>query len=369
MDPKDFFINGRRNDYVGNILCRDRSIHHRDISFVPPPSKEPTVGGLVQSTPPLQNDRDRQNATHEESVFHSPMAIPKNTLSNLRKGFWGDYIRDSAESLGSHCPDTVLSQRKRLDASQIPDTPVSQARSTPSGSGESYQQNPSRFMPCDHAILQMHVSLDSFASVPSLESTEKDSGSDRSACSREIVDQKPLAKHINNAPRQQEVAPLTLSPFTGHRKSLSFQSQKSFRLEKNVSTKFMNGSQNCGSVATGRSRSTTIEVAPGEFLPLRGATETWEAIQNDYYVPSTCKVCGSTAFCIADASFVLCPCCQSVGPIRGDCNRTNMPPGTHNKTHGGGERGGGVGLGFTLGQLASWQDEISKARLRAPIRR
>jgi len=76
----------------------------------------------------------------------------------------------------------------------------------------------------------------------------------------------------------------------------------------------------------------TIEVAPGEFLRLRGAVETSDAIQNDFYIPAECICCDQTLLCIQDADYVLCPDCRVVVPLRPVNERSN----------------GGVGLGCKL---------------------
>jgi hypothetical protein len=86
-----------------------------------------------------------------------------------------------------------------------------------------------------------------------------------------------------------------------------------------------------------------IEVAPGNFLRLRGAEETWHAIQNDFYSPCICLCCEETLFCIENASYVLCPACRVVSPLE-QCHD--------------GESEGGVGLGFTMENLAKWQREV-----------
>jgi hypothetical protein len=95
---------------------------------------------------------------------------------------------------------------------------------------------------------------------------------------------------------------------------------------------------------------TQIEVSPGEFLRLRGADETWKAVLNDFYMPCLCICCEQTLFCIQDAVFVLCPICRVVSPLErvvyGDrccCD-------------------GGVGLGFTMDDLAKWQNDIERNR-------
>jgi hypothetical protein len=90
----------------------------------------------------------------------------------------------------------------------------------------------------------------------------------------------------------------------------------------------------------------TIEVAPGMSVRLRGADETWRAIQADQYQPCTCLECNATMFCIQDAWLVLCPTCRVASPV--NVSATN-------------NRDGGVGLGFTMdvlaeGQASLWRD-------------
>jgi hypothetical protein len=91
-----------------------------------------------------------------------------------------------------------------------------------------------------------------------------------------------------------------------------------------------------------------LEVSPGLHLQLRGADETWRAIQNDFYMPSECICCNLAIFCIQDADFVLCPGCKVVGPMKGVLKASD----------------GGVGLGFTYDDLAKWQGDIEKSRQR-----
>ena len=79
----------------------------------------------------------------------------------------------------------------------------------------------------------------------------------------------------------------------------------------------------------------TIEVGPGEFLRLRGAAETWQAIECGFHTPCECLCCGLAMVCIHDADFVLCPTCRVVSPVQGFCAGT----------------AGGVGLGFKVGDM------------------
>jgi len=81
----------------------------------------------------------------------------------------------------------------------------------------------------------------------------------------------------------------------------------------------------------------TIEVAPGQHLRLRGADETTQAIQDDFYIPCECSCCTKTILCIQDADYVLCPDCRVVSPIREQLDS--------------GKSNGGVGLGFKVESL------------------
>jgi predicted RNA-binding Zn-ribbon protein involved in translation (DUF1610 family) len=96
-----------------------------------------------------------------------------------------------------------------------------------------------------------------------------------------------------------------------------------------------------------RASSQTIEISPGHHVRLRGADETWKAIENDYYMPTECISCESTIFCIQNADFVLCPDCRVVSRMDGVSSRGV----------------GGVGLGFKHEDLARWQGAILKKSL------
>lgn len=85
-----------------------------------------------------------------------------------------------------------------------------------------------------------------------------------------------------------------------------------------------------------------MEVSPGIWARLRGAKETMECVENDFYLPTTCFCCSQDLFCIMDASFVLCPKCRVINPMEGSADGLE----------------GGVGMGFTLDDLREFQAEI-----------
>jgi hypothetical protein len=89
-----------------------------------------------------------------------------------------------------------------------------------------------------------------------------------------------------------------------------------------------------------------MEIAPGHCVRLRGARETWQCVENDFYAPTTCFACDADLCCIMDASYVVCPVCKVVSPVEGWAAGPD----------------GGVGLGFTYADLAQWQQEILQRR-------
>ena len=96
-----------------------------------------------------------------------------------------------------------------------------------------------------------------------------------------------------------------------------------------------------------------IEVAPGLFMRLRGAEETYEAVKNDSYMPTMCVVCADTIFCIDSANHVLCPVCRVVSPVDEDSfKELHNVSSVHDPS---------VGLGFTLQQLYEMHAELMNA--------
>jgi hypothetical protein len=104
----------------------------------------------------------------------------------------------------------------------------------------------------------------------------------------------------------------------------------------------------CPSPTSRVSTDTMIPVGPDQLVRLRGAGETWQAIQQDNYQPCICLDCRAMLFCIVDASFVLCPHCQVMSPLCSEEHSDNaMRFGE-----------GGVGLGFTIDALTERQASL-----------
>ena len=58
-----------------------------------------------------------------------------------------------------------------------------------------------------------------------------------------------------------------------------------------------------------------LEVYPGEFLQLRGAKETVEAIERGHSQSVFCYACGLGLRCVTDCELVICPDCHIMSPV------------------------------------------------------
>lgn len=103
----------------------------------------------------------------------------------------------------------------------------------------------------------------------------------------------------------------------------------------------------------GNSEDVMIPIAPGVSAKLRGANETFECIERDFYLPVTCFACSLEMCCIQDADYVICPVCRVVSPL--DTGSSTSP---HLSTDFRGQSEPTVGLGFTFEDLCKWQAEI-----------
>jgi hypothetical protein len=113
----------------------------------------------------------------------------------------------------------------------------------------------------------------------------------------------------------------------------------------------------------------TIEILPGVCVQLRGAEETWDCIERDFFMPCMCFGCSHELCCIQDADYVLCPQCRVVSPMdttfysSESTNANAAASSTSTSTSADDiEHEGGVGLGFTFDDLLKWQGEIIQGR-------
>jgi hypothetical protein len=58
-----------------------------------------------------------------------------------------------------------------------------------------------------------------------------------------------------------------------------------------------------------------VEVAPGEYMTLRGSEETLHAIELGRARLVTCFVCTASLACVPDCELVICPDCRVISPV------------------------------------------------------
>ena len=74
-------------------------------------------------------------------------------------------------------------------------------------------------------------------------------------------------------------------------------------------------SSNRRSVEREQKPAVQVEVYPGEFLHLRGARETADAIERGHSKSVFCYACGLGLRCVADCDLVICPNCRIMSPV------------------------------------------------------
>jgi len=63
-----------------------------------------------------------------------------------------------------------------------------------------------------------------------------------------------------------------------------------------------------------------FEVVPGHWVDLRGAEETWSALQRNFSIVMLCPCCDTRMHVIKDAAMVLCPGCRTIVPVNDNGN-------------------------------------------------
>lgn len=115
-----------------------------------------------------------------------------------------------------------------------------------------------------------------------------------------------------------------LSKIVTKRLSRSFDKELSFRVPSSKA----------------KSKDCRIEIAPGIFRPLRGASRTWEAIHMGNISMTGCMACDTQILSIDAVQYVVCPVCRSVSAA----NDSGVDDA--------------VGIGFTFENLDDWRREI-----------
>ena len=91
-----------------------------------------------------------------------------------------------------------------------------------------------------------------------------------------------------------------------------------------------------------------LEVSPGVKEVLRGSSETKQAIEKNYFRSGMCWGCSKDLYCVADASFFICPSCKCFSPLLAEPTQQAF------KLQ---QRPYGVGIAFTHDTLLEVQRE------------
>lgn len=67
-----------------------------------------------------------------------------------------------------------------------------------------------------------------------------------------------------------------------------------------------------------------LELTPGHWVALRGAEETWHALQQGTVCSVNCRVCTTPLLCVESAQYVLCPVCKIVSPLDAESNCSGL---------------------------------------------
>jgi hypothetical protein len=87
-----------------------------------------------------------------------------------------------------------------------------------------------------------------------------------------------------------------------------------------------------------------VEVTPGNYVPLRGSAEIWDAVLNDNAVECFCFGCSLQLVTVSDADMVMCVSCHTISPVDD------------------GNAGGGLGLGMKSEDAAYERRRFEEAR-------
>jgi hypothetical protein len=97
--------------------------------------------------------------------------------------------------------------------------------------------------------------------------------------------------------------------------ALSFKDEHSSPYQEPNRFAVRNNTHDFLSPAPRRPQRVQVEVSPGEFMSLRGAAETAEAIESGLSKTVFSWCCGVGLLCVPDCQFVICPDCRIMSPV------------------------------------------------------
>lgn len=96
-----------------------------------------------------------------------------------------------------------------------------------------------------------------------------------------------------------------------------------------------------------------IPLSPDVTVPLRGATETWQAIKHEGTIATMCIDCGADLHVIEDAEYIACPDCWMVGPVQQNVGGIAFECDGSSDNY-------GIGLGVKAQEVVQWVEDASR---------
>ena len=100
-----------------------------------------------------------------------------------------------------------------------------------------------------------------------------------------------------------------------------------------------------------------IDVAPGVKFPLRGADETWKAIEEGRVTVTTCMSCNIELQCLDNAQLVACPDCTMLSPVDQASDNSSSSVDYNNDRY-------GVGVGVKPSDIVRWIQQQQQQHVR-----
>ena len=98
-----------------------------------------------------------------------------------------------------------------------------------------------------------------------------------------------------------------------------------------------------------------VPLSDGVSVPLRGASESWQAIRNECTTSMTCSGCQTKLHVIEDAEYVVCPDCWTAGPLEQSLGGFGFEMDGCSDNY-------GLGLGLPENDIVQWVEKEMKKR-------
>jgi hypothetical protein len=134
---------------------------------------------------------------------------------------------------------------------------------------------------------------------------------------REKVERQGFLSEVHQEASRRDPMLSPLPPSLGQANETSYREEESSNGSRSTisSSRNSNANNTYRRARPSQPQPVEVEVAPGEFMPLRGSDETLQAIEMGYARIVTCFACSASLACVPDCELVICPDCRVISPI------------------------------------------------------